>query len=57
MKGIGFARRKKVEAHAARLIAAEMTLHELKQARQIHAGTDGEGSGHRPRGRFPTGKA
>ena len=29
MKSIGAARRKKVEAHAAALIAEEMTLHKL----------------------------
>ena len=35
MKGIGPARRKKVEARAATLIAEEMTLQELRQARQL----------------------
>jgi transcriptional regulator with XRE-family HTH domain len=35
MKGIGPARRKKVEARAATLIAEEMTLQELRQARKL----------------------
>jgi DNA-binding XRE family transcriptional regulator len=35
MKSIGPARRKKVEAHAAGLIAEEMTLQELRQARKL----------------------
>ena len=35
MKGIGPARRKKVEARAAALIAEEMTLQELRQARKL----------------------
>jgi transcriptional regulator with XRE-family HTH domain len=35
MKGIGSARRKKVEARAAILIAEEMTLQELRQARKL----------------------
>jgi len=33
MKSIGSARRKKIEARAAGLIAEEMTLQELRQAR------------------------
>ena len=35
MKSIGRARRKKVEARAAGLIAEEMTLQELRQARKL----------------------
>src|SRR5882762_6855301 len=35
MKGIGPARRKKVEARTAALIGEEMTLQELRQARQL----------------------
>ena len=35
MKRIGSARRKKVEARAAGLIAEEMTLQELRQARKL----------------------
>ena len=35
MKGIGSARRKKVEARAAGLIAEEMTLQELRHARKL----------------------
>src|SRR5260370_42073017 len=35
MKSIGPARRKKVEARAAALIAEEMTLQELRQARKL----------------------
>ena len=35
MKKIGSARRKKVEARAAALIAEEMTLQELRQARKL----------------------
>lgn len=35
MKGIGPARRKKVEARTAALIAEEMTLQELRQARRL----------------------
>lgn len=35
MKGIGPARRKKVEARAAALIGEEMTLQELRQARKL----------------------
>lgn len=35
MKSIGSARRKKVDARAAGLIAAEMTLQELRQARKL----------------------
>jgi DNA-binding XRE family transcriptional regulator len=35
MKSIGSARRKKVEARAAGLIAEEMTLQELRQARKL----------------------
>jgi transcriptional regulator with XRE-family HTH domain len=35
MKGIGPARHKKVEARAATLIAEEMTLQELRQARKL----------------------
>jgi DNA-binding XRE family transcriptional regulator len=35
MKSIGPARRKKVEARAAGLIAEEMTLQELRQARKL----------------------
>ena len=35
MKGIGSARRKKIEARAAGLIAEEMTLQELRQARKL----------------------
>ncbi len=35
MKGIDPARRKKVEARAATLIAEEMTLQELRQARKL----------------------
>ena len=50
-------RRKKVEAHATGLIAEKMTSQERRQARQTHAGTDGEGSRHQPGWRFPTGKA
>jgi transcriptional regulator with XRE-family HTH domain len=38
MKGIGPARRKKVAARAAALIAEEMTLQELRQARQLTQG-------------------
>jgi hypothetical protein len=34
MKSIGHARRKKVQARAAVLIAEEMTLQELQQARK-----------------------
>ena len=35
MKGISSARRKKIEARAAGLIAEEMTLRELRQARKL----------------------
>ena len=35
MKGISSARRKKIEARAAGLIAQEMTLQELRQARKL----------------------
>jgi DNA-binding XRE family transcriptional regulator len=35
MKRIGSARRKKIEARAAGLIAEEMTLQELRQARKL----------------------
>jgi DNA-binding XRE family transcriptional regulator len=35
MKSIGRARRKKIEARAAGLIAEEMTLQELRQARKL----------------------
>lgn len=35
MKSIGAARRKKVETRAAALIAEEMTLHKLRQARKL----------------------
>ena len=35
MKGISSARRKKIEARAAGLIAEEMTLQELRQARKL----------------------
>jgi DNA-binding XRE family transcriptional regulator len=35
MKGISCARRKKIEARAAGLIAEEMTLQELRQARKL----------------------
>jgi len=35
MKRIGSARRKKVEARAAGLVAEEMTLQELRQARKL----------------------
>lgn len=35
MKSIGSARRKKIEAGAAGLIAEEMTLQELRQARKL----------------------
>ena len=35
MKRIGSARRKKVEARAADLVAEEMTLQELRQARKL----------------------
>jgi transcriptional regulator with XRE-family HTH domain len=35
MKGISSARRKKIEARAASLIAEEMTLQELRQARKL----------------------
>jgi DNA-binding XRE family transcriptional regulator len=35
MKGIGSARRRRVEARAAALIAEEMTLQELRQARKL----------------------
>ncbi|MGH9966357.1 MAG: helix-turn-helix domain-containing protein, partial [Pyrinomonadaceae bacterium] len=35
MKAIGPGRRKKVEARAAALIAEEMTLQELRQARKL----------------------
>jgi len=35
MKRIGPARRKKIEAHADGLIAEEMTLQELRQARKL----------------------
>ena len=35
MKSIGSARRKKVDARAADLIAEEMTLQELRQARRL----------------------
>ncbi len=35
MKSIGSARRKKVEARASSLIAEEMTLQELRQARKL----------------------
>jgi DNA-binding XRE family transcriptional regulator len=35
MKGISSARRKKIEARAAGLVAEEMTLQELRQARKL----------------------
>ncbi len=35
MKSIGSARRKKIEAPAASLVAEEMTLHELRRARKL----------------------
>jgi DNA-binding XRE family transcriptional regulator len=35
MKSIGSARRKKIEARAASLVAEEMTLQELRQARKL----------------------
>ena len=35
MKGIGAARRKKIQARAGALIAEEMTLRELRQARRL----------------------
>lgn len=35
MKSIGSSRRKKIEAHATSLIAEEMTLQELRQARKL----------------------
>lgn len=35
MKSIGSARRKKIEARAASLVAEEMTLRELRQARKL----------------------
>jgi len=44
MKGLGPARRKKIEARAARLIAEEMTLQELRQARKLTQSSDGQGS-------------
>jgi DNA-binding XRE family transcriptional regulator len=34
-KGLGSARRKKIEARAAQLLAEEMTLQELRQARRL----------------------
>ena len=34
MKGMGHARRRKVEARAANLIAEEMTLQELRQSKR-----------------------
>lgn len=41
MKSLSPARRKKVQAGAARLIAEEMTLQELRQARKTHLSEDG----------------
>ena len=35
MKGLSLERRKKIEAHAARLIAEEMTIQELRRARRL----------------------
>jgi DNA-binding XRE family transcriptional regulator len=35
MKSIGFARRKRIESRAASLVAEEMTLQELRQARKL----------------------
>lgn len=35
MKGLSLERRKKIEAHAAHLIAEEMTIQELRRARKL----------------------
>jgi hypothetical protein len=57
MKSIGRARRKKVEARTAGLIAEEMTLQELGQARKLTQSADGQSTRHQTGRRFPFGKA
>lgn len=54
MESMGHARRKKVQARAARLIAEEVRLQELRQARKL---TQAQGCRCQPGRRFPYRKA
>lgn len=55
MRSIGNARRKKVNARASGLIAEEVTLQELQQARKVRQ-TNRQGSRHQQGLRSPSGK-